>query len=126
MKDKRALKMATIAKEIEKLNPVSIYGKGDNLIIGWGSTKGAIIDAMKDLKNYRFAQVNYIYPFPIKGIMDEIKKSKNVILVENNQNGQLGEVIREQTGFEIKNKLLKYDGRPFTKNDIVKGVSKWK
>ncbi|MBU3897020.1 MAG: 2-oxoacid:acceptor oxidoreductase subunit alpha [Nanoarchaeota archaeon] len=126
MKEKRVLKMATVAKEIEKLNPASIYGAGENLIIGWGSTKGAIIDTIKDLKNYRFLQVNYLWPFPIKAISDEIKKSKTVVLVENNQTGQLGNLIKEQTGFEIKNKLLRYDGRPFTKNDIIKGVSKWK
>ncbi|MDD5416645.1 MAG: 2-oxoacid:acceptor oxidoreductase subunit alpha [Candidatus Aenigmarchaeota archaeon] len=126
MKDKRMLKIEAIRNEIEKLKPVSVYGKGDNLIIGWGSTKGAIVDALKELKNFKFMQISYISPFPIKLVTDEMKKSKNIILVENNQTGQLGEIIREQTGIEIKNKLLKYDGRPFTKNEIVKGVSKWK
>lgn len=125
MKDKRMLKLKAIEKEIARLNPVSIYGKGKNLIVGWGSTKGAIIDALDKLNDFRFMQISYISPFPVEQVKKELEKSKKIILIENNQTGQLGQIIREQTGFEIKNKLLKYDGRPFTKKEIVNGVLKW-
>ncbi|MBU3904740.1 MAG: 2-oxoacid:acceptor oxidoreductase family protein [Nanoarchaeota archaeon] len=126
MKEERMKKLKLAEKEISKLNPVSVYGKGNKTIVGWGSTKGAMVDAIKEMKGYKFLQISYISPFPIKKVESVLKKSKKIILIENNQTGQLGDIIREQTGIEIKNKLLKYDGRPFTKNEIIKGVKKWK
>ena len=125
MKDKRRLKLKSIIEEVNKLNPVTIHGKGENLIVGWGSTKGAIVDALNELENTRFLQISYISPFPIDLVKKEFENSKNIILVENNQTGQLGDVIMERTGIKIKNKVLKYDGRPFTKKEIIEGVKQW-
>ncbi len=124
MKDKRFNKLKLAEKEINKLNPINVYGKGNKTIVGWGPTKGAILDAIKEIKGYKFLQISYISPFP-KQVENILKKSKKIILVENNQTGQLGDIITEQTGIKIKNRLLKYDGRPFTKNEIIKGVKKW-
>jgi len=122
MNDKRFKKLPYLKKEIDKFNPVSLYGKGKNLIIGWGSTKGAIVDALPEIKNYRFLQVSYMSPFPKEQVLKEIKKSKKVVLVENNVTGLLGDVIAEQTGFIIKNKILKYDARPFDTEFLIKKI----
>ena len=45
-------------------------------------------------------------------------KAKKIILVENNLTGQLGKIIREKTGLKIENRILKYDGRPFTSDEL--------
>ena len=124
MNDKRFRKVKEIEKEIEKLEPVKVYGKGKNLIISWGSTKGSIIDALDGLDDFRFMQVSYITPFPVEKVKKEIKNSKNVVLVENNVTGLLGRIIAEQTGCIIDKKVLKYDARPFTPKDVVDGVKK--
>ena len=109
---------------INKLNPTSIYGKGKDLIIGWGSTKGAIIDALPELKGYRFLQISYLKPFPKEIVKREIKKSRKVILVENSATGLMGDVIAEQTGCIIENKILRYDARPFTSDFLIKKIKK--
>jgi 2-oxoglutarate ferredoxin oxidoreductase subunit alpha len=124
MVDKRARKEKNIKKEIKALKPTSVYGKGKNLLIGWGSTKGAILDSLSELKDYRFLQVSYISPFPKKAVEREIKKSKKVILVENSSTGLLADIIAEKTGIMIKEKILKYDGRPFSPEDIIKKIKK--
>jgi len=124
MNDKRFKKEKTIIKEINKLNPIAVYGKGENLIIGWGSTKGAILDSLKSLKNYRFLQISYINPFPADLVKKEIKNSKKIVLVENNATGQLGDIIAEKTGHIIKNKILQYDARPFIPETIIRKVKK--
>jgi 2-oxoglutarate ferredoxin oxidoreductase subunit alpha len=124
MNDKRLRKEKYIAQEVKKLNPATIYGKGKNLILGWGSTKGAIIDSLPSLKDFRFLQLSYISPFPEKLVKKEIERSKKVILVENNATGLLGDVIAEKTGYLIKNKILKYDARPFLSNIIIDEVKK--
>jgi len=127
MNNKRFKKANSIAKEINaNLNPVSVYGKGENLIISWGSTKGAILDALGHLNDFRFLQVSYISPFPKERVKEEIKKSKKIILVENNATGLLGDVIAEKTGVIIKNKVLKYDARPFTLEILAEQINKIK
>ncbi len=124
MADKRFKKLPHLEKEIERLNPVSVYGKGENLLISWGSPKGAILDALPQLKNFRFLQISYLSPFPGEKVKKEISKSKKVILIENNTTGPLGDVIAEKTGNILKNKILKYDARPFTADYLVKKISK--
>jgi len=119
MAEKRLRKNIELKKEIKKLKPISVYGKGRNLIVGWGSTKGAILDAMKELKNFKFLQISYLKPFPHEEVLKELKKAGRVILVENNATGQLGDLIRENTGFEIKERILKYDGHPFVREEII-------
>jgi 2-oxoglutarate ferredoxin oxidoreductase subunit alpha len=99
-----------------------IYGNQNskNLVLGWGSTKGAILDAISDGKlDAKFLQVLYMNPFSDK-IKDEIKKSKKVIVVENNSESPLSRLIAEKTGFivEDKNKILRYDGRPFFSDEL--------
>lgn len=123
MNEKRLRKMKCIEEEINKLQPITVYGKGKNLIIGWGSTKGAILDALSELHGFRFMQVSYISPFPTARVKEEIESSKNVLLIENNATGLLGQIIAEKTGCFI-DKLLKYDGRPFTSKDVIIGVKR--
>ena len=42
-----------------------------------------------------------------------------IVLVENNQTGEFGKLIKQESGFEITEKLLKYDGRPLFVEDIL-------
>ena len=101
-----------------------IHGRKDskNLIIGWGSTKGAIVDAIEGL-DFKFLQVLYMKPSSHQ-IKKEMLKAKKVILVENNLTGQLGRLIREKTGLKIPNRILKYDGLPFRSDELKEELMK--
>ncbi len=109
-------------KNFKGFQMIKVYGKKDskNLIIGWGSTKGAILDAIDGL-DYKFLQVLYMKPISDE-IENEIKKAKKVILIENNVTGQLGRLIREKSGIKIENRILKYDSRPFTSDELKKEI----
>ncbi len=116
--DARIKKYQNIQKECSKFEMIKIYGKKNskNLIVGWGSTKGAILDAIDGL-DVKFLQVLYMKP-----MSNEIKKyleeSENVVLIENNLTGQLGRVIREKTGIRIDKRILRYDSRPFLCDEL--------
>ena len=120
----RMKKHAEIEKECSKFERIKIYWNKNskNLILGWGSTKGAILDALAEGKiDAKFVQVIFMEPFPAKELKNEIKKAKKVVLVENNATGQLAGLIAEKTGFiiEDKNKILRYDGRPFFADELA-------
>ncbi len=123
----RLKKGLNIEKESRNFEQYKMFGNKNskNVIVGWGSTKGAILDSIKGL-DVCFIQILYIEPFPKK-----IKKEllgKNIILVENNSTAQLGNLIAEKTGIfiEDKNKILRFDGRPFLcdelREDIKRGL----
>jgi 2-oxoglutarate/2-oxoacid ferredoxin oxidoreductase subunit alpha len=122
--ERRIQKYKSIQEECKKFQMIKMYGNKDakNLIIGWGSTKTVILDAM-DWDKYKFLQVLYMKPISDE-IEKEIKKASNVILVEQNVTGQLGRLIREKTGISIKNRILKYDSRPFTCDELKQEIEK--
>lgn len=108
-------------KFIEKnFEMIKIHGKKNskNLIIGWGSTSGAIKDSIKNL-DAKFLQVIYMKPLSLQ-IEKEMEKADKIILVECNVTGQLGRLLREKTGIKIKNRILKYNGRPFRSDELNK------
>src|SRR5437588_791248 len=49
-------------------------------------------------------------------------RSKNVILIENNQSGQFARYLRSETGFAAHGHIRKYDGEPFMPHHIVEAV----
>ncbi len=120
----RIKKYSEIKKACQNFEMIKIHGNPNakNLIIGWGSTTGAIKDAIKNL-DVKFLQVIYLKPLSNK-IKSEIEKANKVLLIEQNLTGQLGRLIREKTGFSIKNRILKYDGRPFTSDTLKEQIKK--
>jgi 2-oxoglutarate/2-oxoacid ferredoxin oxidoreductase subunit alpha len=129
--ERRLQKYESIREECKKFQMVKRYGnmRAKNLIIGWGSTKTVILDAMDaidgSVKNgkgdYKFLQVLYIKPLSDE-IRKEIESAGKVILIENNLTGQLGRLIREKTGIAIRNRILKYDTRPFRSDELKEEI----
>lgn len=115
-----------LKKECEKFEGYKIYGKKNskNAIVFWGSPKGAVLDAIENL-DVCAIQILYIEPFPRK-VQKILESKKKIIAVENNATGQLCDVVREHTGILIpeKNKILRYDARPFLSDELKKEIEK--
>jgi 2-oxoglutarate/2-oxoacid ferredoxin oxidoreductase subunit alpha len=122
--EKRIEKYKKIQEEVKKFEMIKIFGNKNskNLIIGWGSTKTSILDAIEG-EDFKFLQVLYMKPLSDE-IKKEMLKSNKIILVENNLTGQLGRLLREKTGMIIKNRILKYDGRPFKSDELKEELKK--
>lgn len=94
--------------------------KGKILVLGWGSTYGAIKSAVQELQEagaeISHAHLRYIRPFP-KNLGDIIKNFEQVLIPEIN-NGQLIKIIRDQYLVDAKgyNKIM---GVPITKTELV-------
>lgn len=94
--------------------------KGKILVLGWGSTYGAIKSAVTELLAEGFAvshaHLRYVRPFP-KNLGDILKNFEQVLIPEIN-NGQLIKIIRDQYFVDAKayNKIM---GVPITKTELV-------
>jgi 2-oxoglutarate ferredoxin oxidoreductase subunit alpha len=123
--DKRMRKFEGMAKEIE---PPEVYPKTkpDIVLLGWGSTYGAIKEAAdvmnRDGMKTQMVHFREIYPFPPQDFLKKISKDTRVFAVENNFTGQFADLFSSQTGVPIFHKVLKYDGRPFSPQEVVKEV----
>jgi 2-oxoglutarate ferredoxin oxidoreductase subunit alpha len=121
---KRLRKMIPLKQEM--IAP-EIYGpqKAKTTVIGWGSTYGALCEAVdvlrqEDEMNINLLHFDELWPFPTERVADILKKAKNSYVVENNATGQLARLIRQETGTQVTGTILKYDGRPFTPGEIVR------
>lgn len=125
--DKRWRKLDTALQDI----PLpEMYGpeKADVTIVSWGSTKGAILEAMDYLKNdgitANFLHMIYIYPMHSQHVLKILKNANMVINIEENKNSQLAGVIREKTGFKIEKRITKYNGRTFYPSEIYDEIKR--
>lgn len=123
MNDKRLRKMDYLKEEL--LEP-EYLGEEDfhTLLIGWGSLYSPIKEAVKLLNEtgktkYAALVFGDVWPLPDKLLIDKASKATNIINIEQNATGQLAQLIRENTGIEIKSNILRYDGRPICAEDII-------
>src|SRR5436189_30007 len=97
--------------------------KGKLLILGWGSTYGAIKSAVTELLNEGYsvahAHIRYLRPFPKN--LGEIIKNYDQVLIPEINNGQLIKIIRDVyfTDAIANNKIM---GIPITKTELVMKV----
>lgn len=119
---KRMKKLATCATE-DMEAPV-LYGPDDAdiTLVSWGSNKGAILEALKDLPNTNYLHITWMNPFPAEAVRERLSKAKYLINIEQNYTAQMGGLIREKTGIEILDNLLRYDGRPIYPEEIIEKV----
>ncbi len=123
--EKRMRKMEGVLSQIA---PPALYGQADAdvTLLGWGSTQGVIHEAIDQLAAQGISannlQVKWLVPLHSEAIMSILKKSKKVIIVENNYSGQFARYLRSETSFEAHGHIRKYDGEPFMPHHIVDGV----
>lgn len=121
----RQAKVDKIADYIPLQKIDSGADKGKVLVIGWGSTYGAIKSAVLELQAQghavSHAHIRYVRPFP-KNLGEIIKNFDKVLIPEIN-NGQLVKIIRDQYMVDAKpyNKVM---GIPITKGELVDVIKK--
>ena len=126
--EKRMRKLARIDEESPVTDRWELHGPADAelTVVAWGSTKGAILDAMPVIEamgmTVNFLQIKMLWPFPRKEVQEILERARMMVLLEDNHDGQLGGLIAEETGIQIERKLLKYNGRPFSQNEVEAGL----
>ena len=100
--------------------------KGKVLVIGWGSTYGAIKSAVSELLSkghaVAHAHLRYVRPFP-KNLGDIVKNYDTVLIPEINS-GQLIKIIRDVYFVDAKG-YSKIMGVPITKTELVEEIKKF-
>ena len=118
----RAAKVKGIANDIA-LPEVLGADSGQVLVVGWGSTRGAITMAVERLlaegKSVGYIHLRHINPLP-NGLGDLMRKFKTVVVPEMNL-GQLSLVLRAEYLVDVKS-ISKVQGRMFQISELVEAI----
>jgi 2-oxoglutarate ferredoxin oxidoreductase subunit alpha len=121
----RQEKVDLIANDIPEQKIDNGPESGKVLVLGWGSTYGAIKSAVAELvaegESVSHIHLRYVRPFP-KNLGGLIKNFEKVLVPELN-NGQLVKIIRDQFLVDAKG-FNKIKGIPFTKAELVDEIKK--
>jgi 2-oxoglutarate ferredoxin oxidoreductase subunit alpha len=118
----RAEKIARIASDIPE---VQVLGKesGRVLVVGWGSTYGAITSAVEELQEkgrpVSAIHLRYLNPFP-RNLGDVLGRFEKVLVPELNL-GQLSMLIRARFLVDAIG-LNKIQGKPFRVSEITRAI----
>ena len=123
---KRMRKLQGMASQFP--GPQIIGAPADVLLCCWGSTTGPLLEASERLRRaghkIAVAVFRYLFPMDAEKIRPALQGYRAVYTVEGNYTGQLGRLLRMETGFRTDGHIGKYDGRPFFVEDIVEAVER--
>ena len=128
MMEKRIKKLDLVDKEVPLEMKVNFFGDKDseNIVVSWGSPKGAIIEALNQLKDEGFSlgfiQVRMINPLPSAYLKQMLEGKKRVIDIEDNITAQLGGIITQYTTVKPNFYILKYTGRPIMTTEVYEAI----
>jgi len=119
MVDKRLRKLVKIKEE---LLPAGLEGGKDcrTVVLSWGSVNPIVREALGRLGSNDVAQIaiQQVYPLPAD-LHQYLATVDKTIIVENNATSQMGRLILRETGHRFHHAILKYNGLPFTVEELV-------
>ncbi len=126
--DKRFRKVEVAAAEIPIEERAVVYGDKNAKItlVTWGSQKGPALEAIEELSKEgikcRLLYLRMFMPFPSEFVAEVLKASSTNIIIESNMLAQAAQIIRMNTGIDMDHKILKYNGRHVTVDELVEAV----
>ncbi len=125
MMEKRMRKMDGLKKE---LAAPQLEGPADAdvTLVGWGSTKGVIKEAIEllaaDGVKANQLHIKYVVPFHQEEVHKALAAAKKKISVEANFTSQIARYIRMETGITMDGHVNRYDGEPLEPAEIARRV----
>lgn len=111
----------------EALSPVCSGDEHpDLLLVGWGSSLGAIKESAELLReqNVRVAVMHFrqVWPLPTGKLLDWASRARATVCIESNITGQFAGLVRKVCGLDFDLRILRYDGLPLTAGYIYRAL----
>lgn len=119
MTKKRLRKWEGLTEEMQGYPGVTLSGtpEASTALLCWGSTKG-VCNEIASLLGLRVIQPVILSPFPVVKVKKAITGVTKLIAVEENATAQLA-TLAGQYGIVPDERILRYDGRPFSPDDLL-------
>lgn len=126
MMDKRLRKLDSLLSDMPEPEQFGVKSP-KKIVIGWGSVKNTMLDAMnlKRIPGLAYLHYEYLYPLKVDLVQRYADSGVEISIIENNATGQLGGLLKQQvTGLKLHESLLKYDGRPFFVEEVSEFITR--
>jgi len=117
--EKRMRKLETARKEIPLEDQYTLYRDGEVLVLGFGTVKGTMLEALDHLEGVGYLHLRLLWPFPEIG---HLLEGKRLVTVEHNFSGQLADLVQQETLRKVHHRVVKYNGRPITLDEAVEAL----
>jgi 2-oxoglutarate ferredoxin oxidoreductase subunit alpha len=108
----------------QDIDPPRRYGpeEAPTVLVGWGSTYGVLRETVDRLDGKaRLVHFCDLWPFPAEEAAAALQDAK-VVVVENNYTGQFKRLLQGETCIKVAGVISRYDGRPFSVEDVLAGL----
>lgn len=124
MVEARRQKVARIARDVPRMEPMFDSEDCDTILLGWGGTYGHLLTAAQTLNaeghKVAFWQFRYINPLPANAI-ECLGKYKRIIVAELNT-GMFADYLQMHLPGKEVLRINKIEGQPFLVTEVVEGV----
>ena len=117
--EKRMQKLLTARKEIPLADQYTLFRDGEVLVLGFGSVKGTLLEALDHLEGVGYLHLRLLWPFPE---IAHLLEGKRLVTVEHNYSGQLADLVQQETLKKVHHRVVKYNGRPITLEEAVEAL----
>jgi 2-oxoglutarate/2-oxoacid ferredoxin oxidoreductase subunit alpha len=94
------------------------------LVVCWGSNFACVKEAVGLIGRSDIALLHVTQLYPLHPMVhNRVGRAKKVIVVENNATGQFAKLITRETGCAVHASVLKYNGMPFSVEELVSRIS---
>ncbi|MGA1840097.1 MAG: 2-oxoacid:acceptor oxidoreductase subunit alpha [bacterium] len=118
MVEKRLKKLESLKREAI---PPELFGEEDykTLIVCWGTTYHIVKEAVETLGGEDLSILYFKQVYPVSDeALTYLNLAKKTIIIENNATSQFSRLLKVQTGIEMDHKILKYNGLPFSVEEV--------
>ncbi|MBN1504611.1 MAG: 2-oxoacid:acceptor oxidoreductase family protein, partial [Candidatus Eisenbacteria bacterium] len=124
MYEKRLRKGTYLAQEMEGYEAVRVHARrdSDTALLCWGSNKGVCVEVGDEL-GLRVVQPVVLSPFPVRQFESAVRGVRKLVSVENNATGQMASLVKSH-GFGVHGCVCKFDGRPFSCEELETELKK--
>jgi len=120
MVDKRLAKMRLLQEELAM--PPRLHGPAGyrRLLVGWGSTAAAVIEALAQVPLAQTAFLHCVQVYPLSAVLvAHLRQAARLIVIENNATGQFARLLRAETGCTVAAQWHKYNGLAFSVEELI-------
>lgn len=118
MTNKRWRKMTSLVKYVPEPILFKSEKRTKNLVISFGSNKGAILDCQGECRNFDYLHLKTLWPLMLS-VGKIIDKYEKIWLIENDKKIGLEVLLKSTFDIKISKTLGKYDGRPFFSQELI-------
>ncbi len=119
MHEKRLRKGEGIRSEALAPTEIGDIKNAETVVVVWGSNRSVLEEALENINREDVAGLHFAQVYPLPENAKKLLTRKKVVVLENNAKGQFAELLKQEYGVKITEKILKYDGAPFSVEEVV-------